>query len=98
MGLLSAYSNVLLSILALGPSSNQLQNQQPLPLGDIALHHETSVDVVPEIASSDFTCQYPNMKGWVSCNAPDSRDCWLQDTNSDQPLFSQYESVLSDGK
>ncbi|KAK8193583.1 multicopper like protein [Phyllosticta capitalensis] len=31
------------------------------------------------------------MKGWKSCNSADDRSCWLRDSNSKQPLFSQYD-------
>lgn len=95
MGLLSSCSNVLLRLFAFGPATEQYYNQQPLPLGDITLNNEKGIDPHLETGSPGFTCQYPSMKGWETCNGPDSRDCWLKDTYSNQPVFSQYESVVS---
>ncbi|KAK7534576.1 multicopper oxidase-domain-containing protein [Phyllosticta citricarpa] len=58
--------------------------QQPLSLHDDLTWH-------PHDASNGFTCTYPDMKGYKNCNGPDDRSCWLKDTSSRQPLFSQYD-------
>ncbi|KAK4697824.1 hypothetical protein P7C71_g309, partial [Lecanoromycetidae sp. Uapishka_2] len=91
MGIFASCSNALLRFLALGPAKEYYYTQQPLPLGDIALHHKTGTNVYPETVSTGFQCQYPAMEGWESCNGPESRDCWLKDAESDQPIFSQYD-------
>lgn len=49
------------------------------------------VVIAPENASPGFTCSYPNMDGWESCNTPDDRSCWLRDARASQPFFSQYD-------
>lgn len=58
-------------------------NQRPLD--------DAAVIVRPELASPGFTCSYPSLKGWKSCNTATSRDCWIQDPARRQPLFSQYD-------
>ncbi|OMP86506.1 Laccase-2 [Diplodia seriata] len=49
------------------------------------------VVIRPENASPGFTCSYPSMDGWESCNSPDDRSCWLKDSKARQPYFSQYD-------
>ncbi|KAL1966153.1 hypothetical protein VTN77DRAFT_4705 [Rasamsonia byssochlamydoides] len=55
--------------------------------------------VPPEIAGQvpfkeqdrNFVCHYPSLIGWELCNGPDSRGCWLRDTKTKQPIFSQFD-------
>ncbi|KAL2055956.1 hypothetical protein ABVK25_003598 [Lepraria finkii] len=77
------FTKALVRILSLTPASDRHSSQQPLPLSGITIE--------PEKGSPGFTCQYPSLKGWKSCNGPQSRDCWLKDSASKQPLFSQYD-------
>lgn len=61
-------------------------SQLPLssdPSGGVIIH--------PEHASPGFTCSYPSLEGWKSCNSPDDRSCWLKDSRANQPNFSQYD-------
>lgn len=61
-------------------------SQLPLssdPSGGVIIH--------PEHASPGFTCSYPSLEGWKSCNSPDDRSCWLKDSRANQPYFSQYD-------
>ena len=37
----------------------------------------------PQDGPQRLTCEYPQMKGWENCHGPNSRDCWLQ--NSQDP-------------
>ncbi|KAL2043517.1 hypothetical protein N7G274_003824 [Stereocaulon virgatum] len=83
MGFFTDCSRALLTILSLTPASNRHFSQHPLALQDITIE--------PEKASPGFKCQYPSLKGWTNCNGPNSRDCWLKDSASAQPLFSQYD-------
>ena len=85
MGFFQSCSDALLRLLSFSTSWDTYGLQKPLHLGDSEVH------VHPETSVPGFTCEYPTLTGWENCNAPDSRDCWLRDTNSDQPLFSQYE-------
>lgn len=85
MGFFKSCSEALLQLLSFGPSWERYGFQKPLPLSDIEVH------VHPETATPGFTCSYPSLAGWENCNAPNSRDCWLRDTVSKQPLFSQYD-------
>lgn len=82
MGFFTDCSKALLSFLSFAPASERF-SQQPLPFPGITIE--------PEAASPGFKCEYPSLKGWKSCNEPNKRDCWLKDTASAQPLFSQYE-------
>ncbi|KAL1985427.1 hypothetical protein VTN96DRAFT_7870 [Rasamsonia emersonii] len=55
--------------------------------------------IPPEIAEQisykqpdkNFVCHYPSLIGWELCNGPDSRNCWLRDTQTKQPIFSQFD-------
>lgn len=85
MGFLQGCSEALLRLLSFTPSWEGYGLQKPLPLSEVEVH------IHPETATPGFTCNYPGLPGWENCNAPDSRDCWLQDTASKQPLFSRYE-------
>ena len=85
MGLFQRFSEAFLQILSFSTSWDTYSLQKPLNLGD------AEVRVRPEIATPGFICEYPTLTGWENCNSPDSRDCWLRDTTSDQPLYSQYE-------
>ena len=83
MGFFQTCSEALLHLLSFTPYSEPYSSQQPLALDDVTVY--------PEKASPGFTCHYPALPGWKSCNGPNSRDCWLNDTNSPQPLFTQYK-------
>ena len=85
MGFFQRCSEVLLQFLSFSTSWDAYGLQKPLDLGDAELR------IRPETAAPGFTCEYPTLTGWKNCNSPGSRDCWLRDTTSDQPLFSQYE-------
>lgn len=87
MGFFQRCSEALLHLLSFGPSWDGYGLQKPLPLSNIEVH------VHPETSTPGFTCKYPALAGWENCNTPDSRDCWLRDTASSQPGYSQYESV-----
>ncbi|KAL2012820.1 hypothetical protein VTN00DRAFT_345 [Thermoascus crustaceus] len=70
--------------------------QQPLPLdvpstGVVFDPQEITVDVHHQEPKEQFVCQYPKLTGWELCNGPNSRDCWLRDTNKRQPIFSQFD-------
>ena len=86
MGFLQKIPEAVLHFLSFSISWDTYDLQKPLDLGNAEVH------IRPETTTtSDFTCEYPTLTGWENCNTPDSRDCWLRDTASDQPLFSQYE-------
>jgi hypothetical protein len=75
---------------------NGLVTQQPptLKVEGVAFdpHTPQAVDenVLPG-ASTGFQCHYPSLLGWELCNGPNSRGCWLRDTYSAQPIFSQFD-------
>ena len=85
MGFFQSCQEALLHLLSFSSSWNGYGLQKPLPLSDVEIH------IHPETATPGFTCKYPALVGWENCNTPDSRDCWLRDPASKQPLFSQYE-------
>lgn len=85
MGFIQRCSESLLRLLSFSPSWERYGLQKPLPLSEIEIHG------YPHIATSDFKCEYPSLVGWENCNTNSSRDCWLRDTGSAQPLFNQYE-------
>lgn len=70
--------------------------QQPLPLdvpstGVVSDPQDITVDVHHQEPKEQFVCQYPKLTGWELCNGPNSRGCWLRDTNKKQPIFSQFD-------
>ena len=87
MGFFKSCAETLIQLLSFNSiSSFGPWSQQPLsglPIGEVSVH--------PHGASNSFTCEYPTLKGWKSCNTAHDRSCWLKDTSSKQPLFSQYE-------
>lgn len=85
MGFFQSCSDAILRLLSFGPSWDGYGLQKPLPLSSIEAH------VHPETTTPGFTCEYPTLAGWENCNTPNSRDCWLRDTASSQPLYSQYD-------
>lgn len=85
MGFFQSCSEAFVRLLSFSPSWGGYGLQKPLPLNDIDVH------IRPETATPGFTCHYPTLVGWENCNTPNSRDCWLRDSKSKQPLFSQYE-------
>ena len=80
MGFFNGCAETLLHLLTFSPFARvpfqQTLSPQALPLDDITIK--------PSTTSPGFQCQYPAMPGWKSCNGPDSRGCWLQDSNSGQ--------------
>lgn len=96
MGFLKSCLEQLIRLAALSPF-NPFEDviQQPI-LGseDIAQHplipsvDDTTI-IEPELASPGFQCVYPSR--WKSCNTAETRDCWLQDTQSDE--FSGYSQI-----
>ena len=85
MGFLQSCSEALLHMLSFSPSWERYGLQKPLPLSDINVH------VNPVTEERHFKCEYPTLVGWENCNTNSSRNCWLRDTASSQPLFNQYE-------
>ncbi|CAF9923127.1 MAG: hypothetical protein ALECFALPRED_002306 [Alectoria fallacina] len=85
MGFFRSCSEALMRLLSFSPSWEGYSLQKPLHLSDIEVH------VRPETSTPGFRCEYPTLAGWTNCNTPNSRDCWLRDAASEQPLFSQYD-------
>lgn len=98
MGFLKSCLEQLVRLAALAPF-NPFEDllQQPL-LGseDTAQHPiipsagDTLAIIQPELASPGFQCVYPSR--WKSCNTAETRDCWLQDTQSGDG-FSGYSQI-----
>ncbi|KAH7024295.1 hypothetical protein B0J12DRAFT_387613 [Macrophomina phaseolina] len=89
MGFFNACWDLLLHLPFFAPRGGGFErdrSQLPIssgPSGGVVIH--------PENASPGFTCSYPSMEGWESCNSPDDRSCWLKDGRASQPYFSQYD-------
>lgn len=42
---------------------------------------------------SDFTCDYRNMPGWLSCSTTENRGCWLRHPNGRKyDILTDYEN------
>ncbi|KAL1847322.1 hypothetical protein Plec18170_008670 [Paecilomyces lecythidis] len=98
MGFISYIVAVVVQVLPFSDyDGGGLVNQQPLPINvpssGVSFSPQLGNDAVgnaPQIEPR-ITCHYPSLKGWEMCNGPDSRDCWLRDTRSKQPVFSEYD-------
>ncbi|KAM0805775.1 multicopper oxidase-domain-containing protein [Usnea florida] len=84
MGFFQSCSEALLHLLSFSPSWDRYGFQKPLPLSEIEVHAH------PESAAPVFKCEYPSMPGYQNCNTPNDRGCWLRDTTSPQPAYSEY--------
>jgi len=87
MGFFNACWEALLGLSTFAPSlgfDRSDSTQHPLPLPGLVIE--------PEHASPGFQCSYPSLEaeGFVSCNTPDSRDCWLRNPGYKQPLWSEW--------
>ncbi|KAJ9221105.1 CAZyme family AA1 [Paecilomyces variotii] len=97
MGFINYIVNVVVQILPFSGNNGGLLNQQPLPINVPS----SGVSFSPQLGNggvgnvpqreSQITCHYPSLKGWEMCNGPDSRNCWLRETHSKQPVFSEYD-------
>lgn len=98
MGFISYIVAVVVQVLPFSDyDGGGLVNQQPLPINvpssGVSFSPQLgngAVGNAPQIEPR-ITCHYPSLKGWEMCNGPDSRDCWLRDTRSKQPVFSEYD-------
>lgn len=96
MGFFKSCLEQLIRLAALSPFNpfEDLIQQPILGSEDIAQHPLTPpVDntiIEPELASPGFQCVYPSR--WKSCNTAETRDCWLQDTQSGTE-FSEYSQI-----
>lgn len=97
MGFINYIVNVVVQILPFSGNNGGLLNQQPLPINvpssGVSFSPQLGNGVVGNVPQreSQITCHYPSLKGWEMCNGPDSRNCWLRETHSKQPVFSEYD-------
>lgn len=97
MGFLTSCLEQLIRLAALAPFNpfEDLVQQAFLGAGDTAQHPiipggTDDTIISPEFASPGFQCVYPSR--WKSCNTAETRDCWLQDTQSGDE-FSGYSQI-----
>jgi len=45
-----------------------------------------------------FQCEYPSLKGYVSCSKPDDRGCWLKGPDKEYNISTNYEIDFPQGK
>ncbi|KAF2089865.1 multicopper oxidase [Saccharata proteae CBS 121410] len=91
MGFFNHCLDVLLSLpffSTVGTLDYYDSHQQPIPFPKVP---SNDVVVHPVDASPGFTCSYPRLSNYESCNTAEDRSCWLQDTSVNAPLFTQFD-------
>lgn len=97
MGFINYLVTVVVQFLPFTGNDGGLINQQPIPIdvpsSGVSFSPEIGSDIVSDVSykESKITCHYPSLRGWELCNGPDSRNCWLRDKHSRQPIFSEFD-------
>jgi hypothetical protein len=100
MGVLTLVVTVFYQVFPFLSSGNGPLEQIPLglnvPVPGVQFRPYTPSDLADQLPfkpkpDPNFVCHYPSLIGWELCNGPNSRNCWLRDTKTKQPIFSQFD-------
>ena len=101
MGLFNTCWQALLQVATysslLGSNSNY---QQPLAIGEHNANghvKEPSTGPSFKVAGTNFTCNYPSMKGYRSCNHADDRNCWLRPSDNRDTTYNIHTEYDTPG-
>lgn len=102
MGLFTSCWEALLHVATYSSflGSQDLNRQQPF---SITPHHADSHVSAPlagpsfKVAGTNFTCSYPSMTGYRSCNGAHDRNCWLRPSNSKDTHYNIHTKYDTPG-